>query len=527
MSVLTVLMWVFALMTPLCMIMAALSPLLGVDEPRFIWRRFIRLSGGGLLSAFLAVGTSLFFNWNGDETLAGLVLSPLQMGMSTLVQLIGTIVGVFSSRYLEGETNTSRFVAALAGTLVAVHVFLLSDHWILLIVSWAAIGAVLQNLLCFYEERPFARLAAHKKFIADRFSDFLLIAAAIIAWKESGTVTLSALTHALGESGPSPLLQLSALALALSAILRTALFPVHGWLIQVMEAPTPVSALLHAGVVNLSAVVLIKTSALLTAAPPAQWILVLFGLTTTVLGGWIMLTRISIKVRLAWSTVVQMGFMIMECGLGLYSMAFLHLMGHSLYKAQAFLVASSAVDESREHVMRQKMKPHVLSVLLAPFLTFFVIAGFQTLVAAWVGPLWWTVILAVCLAPLCWISCERASGVQLASGLLLVVLLSGLLELTHQLPIGIRDEPQMTLGLVVMTAMILFYASLAALQLKPSLLGGLWRWSFSGFYIDEYFTRVALNWWPTAWAPRTVSPQLSERRSPSLEDSQQARGLTS
>jgi NAD(P)H-quinone oxidoreductase subunit 5 len=126
-------------------------------------------------------------------------------------------------------------------------------------------------------------------------------------------------------------------------VLKTAQLPFHGWLTQVMEAPTPVSALLHAGVVNLGGMVLIKLSALWSVVPLASWLLVLWGGLTAGLACWVMQTRISIKLRLAWSTCAQMGFMLMECGLGQYSLALLHLVTHSIYKAHAFLSSGSQV----------------------------------------------------------------------------------------------------------------------------------------------------------------------------------------
>ena len=102
----------------------------------------------------------------------------------------------------------------------------------------------------------------------------------------------------------------------LAAVLKTALLPLHGWLIQVMEAPTPVSALLHAGVVNIGGFILIRLAELISLAPVAQVVLVVAGSLSAVLAGLVMLSRVSIKVRLAWSTCAQMGFMLAQCGLG-------------------------------------------------------------------------------------------------------------------------------------------------------------------------------------------------------------------
>lgn len=134
-----------------------------------------------------------------------------------------------------------------------------------------------------------------------------------------------------------------------------------------MEAPTPVSALLHAGVVNMGGFVLLRVAELIGLVPSAQWLLVIVGSLTAVLAGMVMLTRISIKVRLAWSTCAQMGFMLMEIGLGLYELALLHLVAHSLYKAYAFLSSGEAVERARLHDFQapQSVNGKAVGALLA------------------------------------------------------------------------------------------------------------------------------------------------------------------
>jgi NAD(P)H-quinone oxidoreductase subunit 5 len=114
-----------------------------------------------------------------------------------------------------------------------------------------------------------------------------------------------------------------------------------------MEAPTPVSALLHAGIVNAGAFLVIRMSPIVSQSTTALVLLALIGLVTLALASLVMLTQTSIKVSLAWSTTAQMGFMLLECGLGLYSLAMLHLVAHSLYKAHAFLASGSGVDAFR------------------------------------------------------------------------------------------------------------------------------------------------------------------------------------
>ena len=132
--------------------------------------------------------------------------------------------------------------------------------------------------------------------------------------------------------------------LAVAALLKSAQFPVHGWLTEVMEAPTPVSALLHAGVINAGGFLLIRFADVLVQSPGVLAALVMIGGFTALFGGLVMLTQSAVKTSLAWSTIAQMGFMTMQCGLALFPLALLHIVAHSLYKAHAFLSSGGAVE---------------------------------------------------------------------------------------------------------------------------------------------------------------------------------------
>ncbi len=132
--------------------------------------------------------------------------------------------------------------------------------------------------------------------------------------------------------------------LAAAALLKSAQFPVHGWLTEVMETPTPVSALLHAGVINAGGFLLIRFADVMLLAPGVLAVLVMVGGFTALFGGLVMLTQPAVKTSLAWSTVAQMGFMILECGLGLFPLALLHIVAHSLYKTHSFLASGEAVE---------------------------------------------------------------------------------------------------------------------------------------------------------------------------------------
>jgi NAD(P)H-quinone oxidoreductase subunit 5 len=127
-------------------------------------------------------------------------------------------------------------------------------------------------------------------------------------------------------------------------LLKSAQFPTHGWLTEVMKTPTPVSALLHAGVINAGGFLLIRFADVMLLAPGVLAALVMFGGFTALFGRLVMLTQPAVKTSLAWSTVAQMGFMILECGLALFPLALLHIVAHSLYKVHSFLASGTAVE---------------------------------------------------------------------------------------------------------------------------------------------------------------------------------------
>lgn len=484
---------------PVLMLAAALVLGLSRLTPPRVWTLFQSLS---LLALVLALST-LIVGRDGAPWPGVLHLSTFGLILALLVQALGTVIGSFSARYLQGEQGQRQYAAALAVVLTAVHLLLLADHWVVLIAAWAAVGLALQRLLCFYPERPFARLASYKKSIADRLADGLLIVAAVLAWTTVGSGSFSALWAHVAQHGMSISLQASALCLILAVILRTALLPVHGWLIQVMEAPTPVSALLHAGVVNLGGFVLVRFAPLLDQAIAARAVLLIVSAGTVLLAGLVMLTRISIKVKLAWSTVAQMGFMLLECAAGLYLFAALHLIGHSLYKAHAFLSASSVVRETRLAALHSPALPSAASVILAPVVSIALVLGLHSLSphAAW--PWWWSGILGLAWAPLLW--CSTAAGTGCLRNWLLGLLGAGGLTagalVAHLLPLHIADFPRTVFGVTALLAMLALYVCMGLLQLAPHTMAAWRRRSYAGFYLDEAYTRLALQLWPSNWAP--------------------------
>lgn len=271
-------------------------------------------------------------------------LDAISAVMLLLVNFVGWIVVRFASTYLDGEAGHGRFMALLCATLASVLVLVVAGNLVLLVAAWIATSVGLTRLLLFYPERPAARRAARKKFFVARMGDAALITAAVLLVIAFGTTDIGTIiaTARSGRGGDAAVA--AAALLAIAALLKSAQFPAHGWLTEVMEAPTPVSALLHAGVINAGGFLLIRFADVMLLSPGALAGLVMVGGFTALFGGMVMLAQPAVKTSLAWSTIAQTGFMIMQCGLALFPLALLHIVAHSLYKAHAFLSSGGAVD---------------------------------------------------------------------------------------------------------------------------------------------------------------------------------------
>ncbi len=307
----------------------------------------LALGAGGCVAAFGALHTA-----PAPAGLpVGLYLDALSATMFVLVSLIGAVVVTYSRNYLDGDPGHGRFMSRLSLTLAAVLVVIISGNLVQFAVAWIATSLGLNRLLLFYRNRPAAVLAARKKFLASRIGDLALIGAILLAQKTFHGLDYTALFRgaaALRDGGTTPAaVHAIALLLVLCALLKSAQFPLHGWLIEVMETPTPVSALLHAGIINAGGFLVLRMSNVIALSAPTLDALALVGGATALFGSLVMLAQTSIKVSLAYSTVAQMGFMMLECGLGAFPAALLHIVAHSFYKAHAFLSSGSVIDIAR------------------------------------------------------------------------------------------------------------------------------------------------------------------------------------
>ncbi len=264
--------------------------------------------------------------------------------MLLLVSFVGWVVLRYAATYMDGEDRQGPFTGWLCATLAAVMMLVIAGNLLQLVLAWIATSLFLHKLLLHYADRVPAQRAARKKWVTARLGDVALLLAAVLLYVGYGTGDVAEIlaTARLGEDGQWA--GWVAAALAVAAILKSAQFPMHGWLTEVMETPTPVSALLHAGVINAGGFLLIRFSDVMLLSPGVLAVLVMIGGFTALFGGLVMLTQSAVKTSLAWSTVAQMGFMILQCGLALFPLALLHIVAHSLYKAHAFLASGAAVE---------------------------------------------------------------------------------------------------------------------------------------------------------------------------------------
>jgi len=436
--------------------------------------------------------------------------APMNLIIVGLVGFIGLIVARFSTRYLEGDPGQARFQRWLQVTLACVAVVVTTDHLGILIVAWAGISLSLHQLLMFYPDRKRAVLAAHKKFLFARVAEACLVGAAVLLYQVHGTLSISTILSAY--AGPavtlSGLEQLAAVLVASAAMVKCAQFPMHGWLIQVVEAPTPVSALLHAGVINLGGFLLLALAPLMIHAEIANWLLLIVAGLTCIAAALITMTRVSIKVLLAWSTVAQMALMLVECALGQYGLALLHLVAHSCYKAYAFLASGGEVEN---YLRKQLALPAVPRAATLPLL-FMTVAGLLVaLVYAGVLSTDASVWLILALFPLVMLS-ERSSQVTAAS-LALTAGLAGVVVAAYALQKMLFTGAAPVAALPDL-AQAIWCASLAVLLISAywilrqrghSPLGrALYRNLYAGFYLDEWATRVTLALWPAKLPQRAA-----------------------
>lgn len=460
-------------------------------------------------SVFLLV-VSLFVGFstpiNTDVGVMLVSISPMKAIVIFTVVAIGTILMRFSRNYLVGEACYPRFLRWMQLTLSSVVITILSNHLVIFWAGWLAVSLSLHNLLLLYPERSRAIVAAHKKFMLARSSELLMAAAFVLLFLTFDTLYIDEITHQLNNytlltSQQADYVNYAACLIAGAALLKCAQLPAHGWLINIVEAPTPVSALLHAGVINLGGYLLLAFAPLVAASSQAQWLLLVVAGLSVFFSALIMTTRVTIKVRLAWSTSSQMGLMIIECAMGLYSLALIHLVAHSFYKAYAFLNTGSAVYETLEHDISAHRAPLFADWLNATFITSLIIAVCYSL-SEYQGPASPWILMA--LAFTAFLAMRTANSDQTQMYMLIAISIAlisvyGFVKGVTQHYITSAYPPPIDMfsimDLWISGLLVTLFGLHVAMQTfaQHRLVKRFKQLLFAGFYLDEWFTKITLK----------------------------------
>jgi len=307
----------------------------------------------------------------------GLRLDSLSLSLLLMVSFLGVVVGQYSLRYLNGEADVGSFFKNLLFTVMAVSLLVTSSNLIMFFVAWLGMSWGLHRLLLFYPDRVNAIYAARKKFIVSRVGDLFLLIAIFLVYRSFGTFDFQEIferTAGFLSLQQANLLNWAGLFFVAGAMTKSAQLPFHFWLPETMETPTPVSALMHAGIINAGGFLVLRLSPLIAHAHFASLLLASVGALTAAYGSLVMVTQNDIKRKLAYSTISQMGLMMFACGIGAYSLALFHILAHSLYKAHAFLSTGNLVEESKKlSLPLEPIKSWVMGLLI--------LAGFGILIS--------------------------------------------------------------------------------------------------------------------------------------------------
>jgi NADH-quinone oxidoreductase subunit L len=361
------------------------SALCGLLGP-VLGRRFVNLAGTLSIGAAFAVTLVIFVQvlgaasghqsttatlWNwlnlGPGNLnvsVDVTIDQLSVLMLLVITGVGLLIHVYSVGYMEHDPGVARFFSYMNLFIFSMALLVLAANMVILIIGWAAVALSSYLLIGFWYERESAVLAARKAFITQVIGDVALVIAAILIFVNLRAVpacpsnekcaglpqalhTLSLpqiFAHAGSLGAGSPLITLICILLAVGAFAKSAQFPLHTWLPDAMEGPTPVSALIHAATMVTAGVYLIaRFHVLFALAPIASGMVACVGMGTAVMAGFIALSQVDIKRVIAYSTMSQIGLMIFAVGIGAYAAGMYQFLLHAFFKALLFLAAGNVI----------------------------------------------------------------------------------------------------------------------------------------------------------------------------------------
>ncbi|MGV8908876.1 MAG: NADH-quinone oxidoreductase subunit L, partial [Propionicimonas sp.] len=294
-----------------------------------------------------AVGVTLF-DWitiGAWKISAGLLIDQLSILFALLITGVGALIHIYSVGYMAHDGRRRRFFAYLNLFIAAMLILVLADNYLVLFVGWEGVGLASYLLIGFWQHKPSAAAAAKKAFVMNRIGDLGLTMAVMSMLALFGSSAFTAVNAGAGRLDPF-WAALIGLLLLLGACGKSAQVPLQAWLLDAMEGPTPVSALIHAATMVTAGVYLVvRSHAIFEMSSIATTAVVIVGTVTLLFGAWIGSSKDDIKKVLAGSTMSQIGYMMLAAGIGPagYAFAIFHLLTHGFFKANMFLGAGSVM----------------------------------------------------------------------------------------------------------------------------------------------------------------------------------------
>ena len=275
-----------------------------------------------------------------------ILVDPLSVFMFLIVTGVGFVIHIYSIGYMHDDPEYARFFSYLNLFIFSMLVLVAAADFFFLIVGWALVGLASYLLIGFYKEKTSAVLAARKAFVMNVIGDVGMVIAAFVIFESFGTLNFIEVFAAAPETFRvnDDQILLITLLLLVGAFAKSAQLPLHTWLPDAMEGPTPVSALIHAATMVTAGVYLIaRCHVLYELAPFTMYLIAAIGVLTAIFAGTMGMLQYDIKRVIAYSTMSQLGYMFLAMGIGVYSLGMFHLMTHAFFKALLFLAAGSVI----------------------------------------------------------------------------------------------------------------------------------------------------------------------------------------
>ena len=275
----------------------------------------------------------------------GLTLDQLSRTMGVLVSGVGALIHIYSLGYMRNDEGESRYFAALSLFMFAMLGIVFANNFVMLFIFWELVGFTSYVLIGHWFFRDAAADAANKAFITTRIGDFGFMTGILMIWTTTGSVVFAEIAPRMSMfDGHATFVAIVALLIFCGAIGKSAQFPLHVWLPDAMEGPTPVSALIHAATMVAAGVyMLVRVAFIIQASQPALLVVAWIGTITAVMAALIATQQDDIKRILAYSTLSQLGYMVIAVGLASNNAAMFHLFTHAFFKALLFLAAGSVI----------------------------------------------------------------------------------------------------------------------------------------------------------------------------------------